>query len=185
MNKYKIILGGRGSESYIYKVNEEQKQKLIDGDVVSNKMEVEEIYEILGVEDYTDSEAVYSGPYSNDDTDFVIEVYNDKDELIWDSYKAAKNGWTFDYELIEEIEDAHESVYEENNVFIIEDYCKGNFFEFELEIEGEFNPNLLLPHTTEINERYDVMTGLYYDKVRLELYEYGDTWSKGFYYHLD
>lgn len=185
MNKYKVILGGRGSESFIYKVNEEQKKALIDGDVVGDKMDPEDIYKILGVDFYTEAETVYSGPYLYGETDYVVEVYNDKNELIWDSYEAAKSGWKWNYDLTEENDDAYESVAEGDDIFIIEDYCKGNFFEYELEIEDEFNPSLLSPKTSEINERYDLITGLFYNNNLLELYEHGDTWSKGFYYHLD
>jgi hypothetical protein len=179
--KYKIVLGGRGSETYIHALTDEQKKILIDGEVQKDKMEYDRIMEVIGVPNFNDTDETYSGPYYSDDN-YIIEVYNDKDEKIWDSYDDKE--WEFNTELVEELDDWSTLVVNEDNRLIIEDYCKGNFKVLFLEIDGEFDPNLLSPKTVEINERIDIITGLYYNGVEIEDFEWDDTWSKGMYYYI-
>lgn len=181
--KYKILLGGRGSETYIHSITDEQKKILIDEEVERDQMEYDRIMEVIGVPNYNDTEETYAGPYYSNG-DYVIEVYNDKDEKIWDSVDDGKDDWEFNIELVEELDDWATEVVNEDNKLIIEDYCKGNFKEFTLEIDGEFDPNLLSPKTIEINERMDIISGLYYNGVEIEEFEWGDTWGKGMYYYI-
>jgi len=182
MKKYKIVLGGRGAEVYVFKLTPEQKQKLVDGEVEKDKMELEEIYETLGVGFITETEETYAGPYVSNDS-FVIEVYDEEDKKVWDSYEV-EDDWDFNDEARWENEDGYESVADDENLLIVEDYCKGNFREFFIEIEGEFDSNKILPLTTEIGERIEIITGLFYDGKKIEDFEWADTWSKGLYFYL-
>jgi hypothetical protein len=182
MKKYKVILGGRGSETYVFKLTPEQKQKLVDGEVEKDKMDVDEISEILEVGFITETDETYSGPYVANDS-FVIEVYDEEDKKVWDSYDM-EDDWDFDEESRWENEDGYESVADDENLLIVEDYCKGNYREFILEIEEDFQPIKLLPMVTEIGERVEIITGLFYDGKKMEDFEWGDTWSKGLYFYL-
>lgn len=184
MKKYKVLLGGRGAEAYVFKLTPEQKQKLVDGGVEKDQMEVDEISEILEVGYITESEEVYSGAYATSDGwGFVIEVYDEEDKKVWDSY-AIERDWDFDEEARWDNDEGYESVANDENLLIVEDYTKGNYREFELEIEDDFDAKKLLPLVTEIGERIEIITGLFYDGKKMEVYEYGDTWSKGLYFHL-
>ena len=185
MKKLKVLLGGRGAEAYVFKLTPEQKQKLVDCKVEKGNMDVDEISEILEVGYITESEEVYTGAYANSDGwGFVIEVYDEEDKTIWNSYEIEKD-WDFDEETKwDNEEEGYQSVADAENLLIIEDYSKGNYYTFELEIEGEFDPKKLSPMITEIGERIEIITGLFYDGKKLEVYEYGDTWSKGLYFHL-
>ena len=100
-------------------------------------------------------------------------------DVVFDSTET--NGWYFDEDTRMEY-DNYDSVHEEGNYLFVESYSKGNFFSFELETE-HFNPIFLSPTLLEINERWQLITGLCYEGVELEK-EFDDYWGKGYYYHL-
>ena len=183
MKKYKVMLGGRGAEACVFKLTAEQKQKFVDGQVEKDQMDVDKISEILGVGYISESDETYSGPYATSDGwGFVIEVYDEEDKIIWKSYET--ENWDFDEEARWDNEDGYESVADDENLLIVEDYSKGNYREYVLEIDGDFDSKKILPLVTEIGERIEIITGLFYDGKKMEDFEWGDTWSKGLYFHL-
>lgn len=178
--KYKIKLGGRGADIWVHEITEEQKTILKEGNVEQDKMEMDDIAKVLNKEMVDDSDIIYTGVY-DEASDMVIEVYDENGDLVFDSTENG-DSWYFDEDMMMD-NDNYESVYEEGNFFFVESYSKGNFFEFELECE-EFNPKLLTPELLEINDRWQLITGLYYDGKKIEYPEFGDYWGKGYYYHL-
>jgi len=179
--KYKITLGGRGSESYIHKLTDEQKKILIDEEVERDKMEYDRIMEVIGVPNFNDTDETYCGPYYDSDSN-VVEVFDENDQKVWSSLDDKE--WEFNWELVEELDDWQTEVVMEDNHLIIDNYVKGIFKEYFLEIEEPFDPKLISAKTTEVNERYDIITGLYYNGVEIEDYEWGDYWDKGMYYYI-
>jgi hypothetical protein len=177
--KYKIKLGGRGADVWVHDINEEQKKLLKEGNVTSDQMEMDDIAKILNVEMVDESDEVFTGVYDTP-SDMVIEVRDENGNMVFDS--TEQKDWFFDEETMmdnDNLEFAHDG----ENKFFVESYSKGNFFEFELECE-EFDPKKLSPKQLELGERFDLITGLYYDGVELEK-EFDDYWGKGYYYHLN
>lgn len=67
---------------------------------------------------------------------------------------------------------------------MIDDYQKGNFFNYQLEIEDDFDPTLLVAETTELLDGVlDLITDIKYGDIEMEK-EFGDTTSKGFSFSL-
>jgi hypothetical protein len=174
MKKYKIIVGGRGAECYIHRVNTDKRVRLIEGRVEEDKLESTEIAEILGIDFVTDSDDIFIGPYNHPEN-YYITVYDENENMIWES----PNNHEFD--------DAQmEFKFETDQVLIVEDYIKGQFYFYEIELEKDFDPALLVPIVTEIGERVEIITDLMYNEVELSSYkEFGDYWSKGITYYLN
>ena len=174
MKKYRIIVSGKGAECYVHKVNTDKRVRLIEGKVEEDKMESEEIAEILGVDFVTDSDDIFLGPY-NDPELYYITVYDENDSVVWESSDK------------HEFEDIQmEFKFESDEVLIVEDYTKGQFYIYEVELEKDFDPSLLVPIVTEIGERVEIITDLIYNEVELSYYkEFGDYWSKGITYYLN
>lgn len=170
MKTYKISLGGRGSECFIFPLSEEQYKILLDGNVESEKMQHEDVLEILDVEDVFDADESVLGVYLDE---YYVSVY-DEDIEIWNS---ESNEVDIDSEWIED---------EFNNThLVIEDYSKGNFFNFFIETEEEFNPSKLSFLVTEVGQCRDLITSIKYDDIDLsDTKEFDDYWSKGLYYIL-
>jgi len=187
--KYKIILGGRGADVWVHNLTEEQREQLEEGNVEGDEMDIDQIAEVLGLDHIDGTDEVYGGPYMGK-TNFVIEVYDEEDKKIWDSYNGketftdeeAKEFWDFDYDLIEEY-DKHEIVADSENTLLVEDYQKGNWRQYEIETDS-FDPNKITPVVKEVGEMIEIITGLCYEGVELETVDWLDTWSKGYYYHL-
>jgi len=175
MKKYTIEVGGRGAECYVFPLTDEQLTKLKIGGIVEEKMDMEDIYEVLGVECLLDSDSVYFGPYDDSDL-YNIKVIDENGELVVD----LTDNW--DYEITND-EDYVGVHYEEKNL-IVEDTCKGQFFKCEFEIKEDFDVSKLSPIITEVGEYVNIITGLRYDDKVLEVTDYGDYWSKGFYFYL-
>jgi len=179
--KYKVILGGRGAEVWVHKLNEQQKQQLTEGNVEDGEMESIDIEKLLEIDCLDQSDEVYTGAYIQN-TSFVIDVYNESNEIVWDS--TSNPEWDFDDELMMEY-DNYSSVADAENVLIVEDYQKGNYYEYILDIEEEFDPNKITPVITEIGDRFELITGICYNGIVMEIEEYGDTWSKGLSFYLN
>lgn len=188
--KYKIILGGRGSDVWVHRLTEEQKEKLYDGGVEEDMMDVDEICEVLGVENLDQTDEVYGGPYLND-KNFTLEVFDETGKKVWDSYngkesyteKEKEEFWDFDMDLCEQY-DYYEIVADDNNILLVEDYQKGEWRQYEIETDL-FDPNQITPIVKEVGERIPIITGLCYEGKELETKDWLDTTSKGFYYHLN
>ena len=181
--KYTINLGGRGGDIYVYELNKEQKTQLTEGNVADPKgstLNEEAISEILGVEFVDDSDKTYTGVY-DDPSLMMVEVTNEEGEIVFDSSQSDKD-WYFNLETLSEHE-MHESVHNEGNCLFVENYCKGNFFIFEVETEY-FNPALLSPICLQVGGRFNLIVGLCYDGEEL-MKKYDDYWSNGLYYYLN
>lgn len=176
MKKVKLILGGRGSECYVHDINEEQKERLINGGINDDKMTTDLACEILGIDWFEDGAKIYTGAYTESDN-FYIAAYDENNELIWESDE--------DFEFNEELsDDWYDGVEEDGNKLIIEDYIKGTYFEYILELEEDFDPEKLSPIIIDISETVQIIKGLKYNNQELEISEWGDYWSKGLYFHL-
>jgi hypothetical protein len=174
MKKYKIVISGRGAECYVHSINEEQLKEFISSEVESGDCEPETISEILNKEDIFETDNIFLGPYNNPE-DFLIQVFNDNNVKIWESDQK------FEFQGTE-----NEYLFETDNSLLIEDYTKGEFYNYEIEVDGEFDENKLKPVITEIAEVVEIITGFYYGDVDLNNYkDYGDYWSKGITYYLN
>lgn len=175
MKRYTIEISGRGAECYVFPLTDEQLTKLKIGGIVEERMDMDDVYEVLGIESVLDSELTYFGPY--DDSDLhSIKVLGEDGELVED----LTDNWSYEITNDDDYVSVH---YEEKNL-IIEDTCKGEFFKCVLEIEGDFDSSKLTPIITEVGEYVNIITGLRYDDKVLEVTDYGDYWSKGFYFYL-
>ena len=64
-----------------------------------------------------------------------------------------------------------------------QDDQKGNFFNYTLETEEEFDPKKLKPVIKEVAEVRDIISGMIYDDNDIsDSMEFSNYWSKGFYY---
>jgi hypothetical protein len=174
MRKYKITVGGRGAECYVHSINTENRKLLFEGKVEYDEMESEQISEILNVESITDTDNVFVGPY-NDPEHFMITVTDENEKKIWESS---------DKHEFKEIQE--EYIFDDNDALVVEDYIKGEFYSYEVELEKDFDPTKLLPIITEIGNSVVIISDLIYNEVELKPYKnYGDYWSKGITYYLN
>lgn len=168
--KYTLEISGRGCEAFLFKLTDEQFETLYDADVEGDALSVEEVCNILEIEDFFSTNDCLTGLYNgkNNGEYLWIKVLDENEEVIWESEE------NFDFE---EIEDYYE--YNDGHYLLVEDYQKGNFFNFVLETD-EFNPNLLSAKIIELLDgRQELITDLKYDGEEM-LKDYGDTSSKGY-----
>lgn len=172
MNTYKISLGGRGSECFLFPLSDEQYEILEESGVEKEKMELDEIANVLNIEDIFDSPQSILGAYLDE---FHISVYDYNDEEIWNSENGDLSG-----------DDKWQGTeYDGQNYLVIEDYSKGNFFNFYIDLEEEFDPSKLSLIITEVGRCRDIITSVKYNGVDLnDTKEFDDYWSKGFYFIL-
>lgn len=173
--RYKIEVYGKGGECYVHLLNEEQREKFIDSDVENDEMSAEDIAEVLEKNDvFSDSQDTFLGPY-NEDFCLYIKVTTDSDVLVWESTDETKFDTEYEYKFVDD------------KSLLVVDYVKGHFFSFNIELDEEFDSNKLTLIATEIGERVDIITGLYYGEVNLNNFkDYdGDYWSKGLTYYVN
>lgn len=174
MKTYKIEVSGKGGEVYVFNLTDDQKQQLVDGDVVDDGMDVTEICNILEVDDFLDTDEVVLGLYPNPYL-LSIRVYNENGDKIWES----------DENLNLQTEDV-EYLFEDPNTLLVEDYIKGTPMIYDLDIEEDFDPKHLEPIIVSVGEVIELMTGLKYNNVDLSQFrDYGDYWSKGYTFYLN
>ena len=172
--KYNIHLGGRGCDSRIFKITDEQYSYLKESGVEEENLSFEEI------EEYFQKELLF-----DDADDYVVGPYLDE---VWITVEDESGSQVFDGDSFGD-ETTDNSVWESidsegENYFVLEDYSKGTFFSFELETET-FDINKLSFIIKEVAECRDIIVGLKYDGEDIsDTKEYGDYWSKGFYYLL-
>ena len=173
MKKYKIEISGKGSEVMVFHLNDDQKTKLLNGDVEGEGMSNDEVLEVLEVDDFFDSEDILIGLYPNPHL-MSITVYNENGDKVWESDE--------DFNLQS---DDVEYLYDSPDTLIVEDYIKGTPFVYELEIEEDFDPKHLEPIVVSVAEIIELMTDLKYNNVILSPFrEFGDYWSKGLSFYL-
>jgi hypothetical protein len=174
MRKYKVIVGGRGAECYIHQVEGENKKLLFEGGVEEDKMDPEQIAELLDCDFVTDTDDSVLGAYNNPEL-YYITVYDENENIVWQS--------DVNHEFVNE---QNEYRYENDSVLVVEDYIKGQFFMYDLEIEHDFDHKLLTPIVTDVAESVEIITDLLYNDVELNPFkDYGDYWSKGLTYYLN
>jgi hypothetical protein len=173
--KYKINVGGKGAEVYIHELNEDQVEKLQELDLDSTSHD--EIEDVLDGESLINSEIRYLGCYNQQDC-WYITIINETGDL----FAEIDNDSTI--EPSDDFDD-YEVVYDDPNYLIAEDYVKGDFFSYNLELDEEFDINKLTSVVTEIGENITIITGLRYDGKLLEDKDYdSDFTSKGTYFSL-
>jgi hypothetical protein len=168
--KYKIEVNGKGGEAFIHKLTDEQYESLQDGCVEDDLMDIDQISEVLGV-DFLDTDTIITGIYQGS---LSIKVRDESDNLVWESDEE------FDFEDYE-----YDYKYNDGRYLSIEDYIKGNFFNYVLETDDDFNPELLTAQLVELLDgRSELITDIRYNNQEMEK-EYGDTSSRGFTYMLN
>jgi len=173
--KYKINIGGKGAEVFIHELNEDQVEKLQKLDL--NSISHDEIEDVLYGESLIDSEIRYLGCYNQQDC-WHITIKNETDDLVTEIDNDSTIEPSDDF-------DDYEVVYDDPNYLIAEDYVKGDFFSYNLELDEEFDINKLTSVVTEIGENITIITGLRYDGKLLEDKDYdSDFTSKGTYFSL-
>jgi len=171
--KYKIILSGKGSESYVHQLSDSQYEILEEMDVENSDPDIDQLTEILEKNDIFETDDTFLGPY-NDPENYIIEVFDDVENLIWSS--------GIDHEFID---CEFECRFDNSRVLIVEDYSKGQYFSYILDCD-QFDPKKLKPVVIEVGERFEVITDLIYDDINLmDTKDWLDYWSKGLYYYLN
>ena len=174
MKKYIINVLGRGAECYVHKLTPEQKSKLDDINTGTGDEDSEEIASILGINDVYETDDIHLGPYT-DSEHYMIQVYDENGNMVWES----QNDHLFE-------EEEYQGIYFNEDVLIVEDYSKGEFYSYDLEIEDDFDPKKLTPLILDLSEVCEIITELNYNEKPLTPFkEYGDYWSKGITYYLN
>ena len=169
--KYTIEVNGKGAEAFIHKLTQEQFERLDEGGVEDDAMDQDEINEILG-KDFLETDDIITGIYPGSDN-IMIRVLDESGEVVWESDDE------FDFE---EYEDDYK--FNDTTYFSAEDYQKGNFFNYELETDEDFNPDLLSAVTVELLDgRSELVVDIKYNGQEMTK-DYGDTRSTGFTYML-
>jgi hypothetical protein len=170
--KYTIEVNGKGGEAFIHKLTEEQYETLQDNGAEDDLMEKDQIDEVLGI-DFLDTEEILMGIYQGGENIQII-VKDESGEVVWESDDD------FDFE---EYEDEYQ--FNDTTYFSAEDYQKGNFFNYTLETDEDFNPDMLVAVLVELLDgRSELITDIKYKDHEMKK-EYGDTISKGFTYMLN
>lgn len=166
--KYKVEIIGHGVDCYVHKIDENQLRNLIDNEIESGMTSILEISDILSIDDSLDTELVHTGFYS-DSGSYIIRVTCDDKVLDFEDYDFD------DYE--------YSSIYRDDNYLIISDVIKGNIFNYDIEIDGEFDIEKLKPTILDICEDLDIIVDFTYNGESL-IKEWGDYYSKGFDYYI-
>jgi hypothetical protein len=172
--KYKVIVGGTGSEAFVHKLIDEQITKLKKLDI-ENPNSLADQFDIADAvdKDYvSDTDYAFIGPYY-DPKYYFIQVYDENNNLIWESD---------DKHQFEDID--YRAVFDDEKVLIIDDYIKGKHFDFFME-DDKFELSKLKPIVTEIGERIEIITGFIYDEKEIEINEWLDNRSNGISFYLN
>ena len=154
MKYYKITIGGKGAEVYPFQLNTEQYETLRDGGVEQDELDHDQICEILGVDTFFESP-----------NESIIGTYPDAFFV-----RVEDEGGNVVYQS--EDLDSDRTDYEEHIVY-------------DIPLEEEFDINKLRFKVDDIGCRIEVVSGILYDEKDYNTYKsFGDTSSKGYYYHL-
>lgn len=174
MNKYKVVFGGRGAEIYLHPVNDDQISKLkqmgVEDD--SKDIDLKELNNVLNVVDWQYSDESYTGMYPFP-TAYEIIVYDEKNKIVW---KSNSDFYINPHDEILEIDTDH--------CLMIEHSIRGCLKEYYLELDEKFDPEYLTCKSVDINGELEIITDLIYNDENLSLYESGDYWSAGVYFHI-
>lgn len=169
--KITIEVWGKGCEALIFKLDEDQLDTLSEGGVEEDLMSIDEIQEVLKVDSITDTDNISTGVYADS---FTIKVLDEEQNVLWESDDK------FEFSEYED-----EYLYNDGSYLMIQDYQKGKFFTYKLEIEDDFDPSLLVATNTELLDGVaEIITSVRYGETEIECEDFGDTTSKGFNYLL-
>ena len=175
---YRIILGGSGLDVYVHRINNEQSEKLKALGELSGSLH-DEIMKILGKDMPDDTEEVYLGPFCSPE-DLSIMIMDEDGEVVYESEGD------FEFGDIQDEDGDIKNIEINENTLIITDNVKGDFYSFNLQIDGDVDVSKLSAIITDVGCEGDfgeLVTGVKYDGLELEL-EGDDYWSKGLSYFL-
>jgi hypothetical protein len=165
--KFRIEIHGRGAEFALYELNPENKETLFESGVESGDIETDEICQLLNIEYlFADKDTIF-GLY---DGEYQVFVYDENDELVWESEESGLDNTEFD-------EDDSEGEF-----LLVEDYQKGHFFTAYVETDT-FDPELLSCVNREYIQQYSSIVKFKYDDEELST-NWIDTSSKGLNFYL-
>ena len=104
------------------------------------------------------------------DGEYQVFVYDENDELVWESEESGLDNTEFDSDECE------------GEFLLVEDYQKGNFFTGYFEADS-FDPELLSAVNREYIGQYSSVVKFKYDGEIIET-DWSDTSSKGFNFYL-
>ena len=175
--KYKIVVSGKGSEVYTHKIDQNIKDKLTDLNIESvdfDMEKIEEVQDIMLIDSVFDCDDIFLGPYNEPEL-YQIVVIDEDENTVW---KSDDQHEFSDYQ--------YEYKFETDSILLVDDYSKGVFYTYEIELEEDFNSEKLTPIITEIGERVEVITDLIYNGSDLTSHkEFGGYWSKGISFYLN
>ena len=184
--KYKIILGGSGAELYIHRIKSDQIKTFKEKRINELPMSSDEVLTILNKDNFDTTKESFTGPYFLSEGVYTIEVYDEKNEMVWSHYSDEDESWEYDPDLQAEIDECSDSYCEfyADDVLVAEVHCRGIFKEYILDLTEDFDPNLLTPKIMEVVQRYAVITDLFYNKEKLYPSEWGDPETSGVDFYL-
>lgn len=174
MHTIKLILGGQGAECYVHDINNVQRNRLID-EIDNEQMDINLACNILNIDFIENGARIYTGAYPEE---MYLAAYDEDDNLIFEcdsSFSFANepdDGW------IESVESF------EKQIFIVQDYIKGDFMIYHLSLESDFDPGLLSPIMIDVAENAQIIIGLKYNGQEPPDNEAGEYWSKGLFFYL-
>ncbi len=170
--KYTIEVSGKGAEAFIHKLTQDQYEQFQESGLEDDAMDTDEINEVLG-NDFLETDEIITGIYPGSDN-IWIKVMDESGDVVWESDE--------DFEF-EEYHDEYK--FNDTTYFNAEDYQKGNFFNYELETDEDFDPSLLTAVLVELLDgRSELITDIKYNGQDMKK-DYGDTTSKGFSWMLN
>lgn len=176
MYTYKIVVSGRGFDCKVFPLTSDQIAKLAVikeyFEEALSKETLKIIFEITGHNfnendiDYFDADKSIFGPNDSDGY-YSVCVFDKDDELIFDSPDNWLEKQFEDEDLMENLQDE----YWKNDKLLMAQYCKADFFEYQLDLVEPFDPSLLNGSVTLIAEKISLLTDLYYDGNKLQYSE--------------
>lgn len=173
MRKYIIEVSGNGSECFVFDITDEQREKLINIKEDINTLSTDEVLEILEEDSLYDCGHFYVGPKTGIGN-FSITVKDEEGKKIWKS----PNNWNIPEETIE-------FMCNTKNTLIIEGKSGGFFYDYEIEIEDEFEEEKISVIVTDVGDVIQIISDITYEDVSLNSYkEYGDYNTKTYSYTI-
>lgn len=173
MKQYKITLGGKGAEVYPFKIDDDQYEAFRDNGVEQDELDHDEISDILGFDTFFDCP-----------NERIIGIYPRSFKMI---VEDGEGNIVYETETLDLDKCDSEEIHcdEEDKYLLIEDNFKGTAFEYNIPLEEDFNIDKLIFKTFDVGCRVEIVTDILYNDKDCNTYKsYGDTSSKGYYYHL-
>jgi hypothetical protein len=173
MRKYFIEVSGNGSECFVFDITDNQREKLTNMNKDINTLDVDDILDLVEEDSLYDCGHFYVGPHTTTNS-FTITVKDENGKKIWRS----PNNWNIPEECIE-------LMCNSKNTLIVDGKSKGFFYDYAIELEGEFEEEKLSVIVTDIGGKVQVISDITYEDFSLNTYkEYGDYNTKEYSYTL-